>query len=303
MKKQSRISKDPNYTSRILSKVIIIFSFVLLVILSLCLFIPFIWLILSSFKTVVDYELYAFSIPSKWNFSNYADVFKLLKARVTLSHAVVEYGFVEMILYSFAIAASKSVMAVFMPALAAYVVSKYNFKIKSILYMISIFVMIIPIVGSLPSQMVIYKSLGIYDNLIPFILLTTGSFGYNFLLLFASFKGVSWSYAESAFIDGASHIKVMFKIMFPLMMPVFSTLFVLAFVANWNDYMITVTWLPSYPNLAYGMYKFQADATKNAIGMPTILAGFVVVMIPTIILYTASQRMILKNLTMGGLKG
>ena len=294
---------DLNYKSRILSKIVMIVTFVIFAILALSFLVPFIWLILSSFKTIVDYELYAFSIPSEWRWKNYVEVFRLLKARVTLPNAVIEYGFPEMIGYSFVIAIGRGFMSVFMPAIAAYVVSKYRFKLRSVLYMTSIYIMIIPIVGALPSQMVIYKTLGIYDNILPFILLTTGSFGYTFLLIYASFKGVSWSYAESAFMDGAGHFRVMFQIMFPMMMPVFCTLFVLSFITNWNDYLIPVTWLPSYPNLAYGMYKFQADASKNGVGMPTILAGFVVVMIPTIILYALSQKMIMSNLKMGGLKG
>ena len=127
--------------------------------------------------------------------------------------------------------------------------------------------------------------------------------GVWFLLFYAAFQGVPWEYAEAAFIDGAGHYKVMFRIMLPLMIPTFSAIFLLSFLSTWNDYNTFIMWLPSYANLAYGMYLFQMDASSYGASMPQIMAGFIICMIPTVIIYIASQKLITSKLMIGGLKG
>ena len=194
-------------------------------------------------------------------------------------------------------------MGVFLPTITAYIVSKYNFRLKNLIFNTAIIVMIIPIVGNLPSQLRVTQALGIYNNLLPYLIFSAGPFGFNFILMYGAFKSLSWTYAEAAFIDGASHFTVMLKIMFPMIMPTFSTLFILGFIGHWNDYMIPITFLPSYPNLAYGMYNFQLEAARIGAAMPEILAGFVIVSVPTCIMYFTLQKFGLKNVRMGGLKG
>ena len=64
--------------------------------------------------------------------------------------------------------------------------------------------------------------------------------------------------------------------MLPQAMGVLLALWTMNFIDCWNDYMTVVTWLPSYPNLAFGMFMFQTEAARYGAGMPHILAGFVV---------------------------
>lgn len=87
------------------------------------------------------------------------------------------------------------------------------------------------------------------------------------------------------------------------MLPTGAVLFVLGFLGSWNDYMTFLTWLPSYPNLAVGLYLFQYESAIYMVGTPTVLAGFTVAAIPTSLLYLCSRKLIMSKFTVGGLKG
>ena len=103
-------------------------------------------------------------------------------------------------------------------------------------------------------------------------------------------------------MDGASQFTVMWRIVIPMVIPTAVAQYLLAFIGQWNDYMDVVTWLPSYPNLAFGMFLFQNEAARYGVGMPHILAGFVIVAIPTSIMWICGQKVITSKLMVGGLK-
>lgn len=265
-----------------------------------------VWMLYASFKSAVDYALNTFGLPNEWVIENYTEVFRLLKVKVSTSRGIVEYNMLDMAVFSVVRSAGTSLIMVFTQTCVAYILSKYKFFGNKFIYTLGIVVMIIPIVGNLPSAMLVRKSLGIYDNLALHILTSPSViFGLHFLILYGAFKSISWSYAEAAFIDGAGHYSVMFRIILPMMIPTCVALFVLDFLSSWNDYMTHLVWLPSYPNLAYGMYRFQYDATggNSSVTTPMILAGFTIVMIPTVALYGGLQGIIMRQLNVGGLKG
>jgi ABC-type glycerol-3-phosphate transport system permease component len=97
----------------------------------------------------------------------------------------------------------------------------------------------------------------------------------------------------------------MFKIILPMVLPTCATLFVLDFITQWNAYESFLIWYPSTPNIAYGMYTFQNNASQGsgAATVPEILAGFIMCMIPSSILYLSTQKLIQSKFTVGGLKG
>ena len=192
-----------------------------------------------------------------------------------------------------------------MTTCVAYVLSRYKFAGSNFLYMLGIFIMVTPIIGSTPSMMVVRRALGIYNNMFMTILTqnaTTFS-GLNFMILYAAFKNLSSGYSEAARIDGAGHFLIMFKVMIPLVLPTCAVIFILAFIGHWNEYSVFLIWLPKYANLAYGMYLFQKDASFYGATINEIMAGFAIACIPSATLYILSQKLITSNFNVGGLKG
>ena len=299
------IENKQRKTKYVISAVVFSVVGVLMALYAVTLIIPIIWGLISSVKDTYDYTLHPFSLPDIWFFENYASAWNGLSVEVwnPSSKTLVVFTYGNMFLYSVIITAVSSFMNVFLPALTAYVISKYKFAGRDTLYRIAILTMIIPIVGSLSSSLTIRRALGVYDNLIAHLLTSGGAFGFNFVLLYGAFKRLSWSYAEAAFMDGAGHHVVMYRIFFPMRFPTLFALFVLAFVGGWNDYMTIITYLPSYPNLAYGVYSFNLFASAKQYSEPEVLAGFVLVAIPTVIVWCVAQPFVSNKVSVGGLKG
>ena len=179
--------------SFIASKIVFIILGVLMAVFSVSLVIPIIWTIVSSFKDTFDYTLNPFSLPDIWMFENYSYAWQALSVEVwnASTKTLVNYTYGKMFLYSLFITVVSSFMNVFLPTLTAYIVNKYKFPGRDFLYKMAVFIMIVPIVGSLSSSLAIRRSLGIYDNLIPFLLTSGSGFGFNFILPFFPFTQAS----------------------------------------------------------------------------------------------------------------
>jgi ABC-type glycerol-3-phosphate transport system permease component len=281
---------------------IYVFIGLLFLIQGVSLILPFLWMILTSFKDLIDSYTSFLGLPTTWHPENYVAIFERLNIEVVRNGDVYQYGVFDMMLNSLIIATFGSLFALLPTVLLSYVCAKYNFRFRKLILSINIFVMVIPVVGTLANTLIIYKQFGIYDNLWLYMILPGIPFGFNFLLLLGTFKAVPKSYSEAVFIDGGGHLTIFLKIIIPLVMPTLITLYVLSFIGRWNDYSSSLLYLPSTPTLAYGMYRFQYDASKYGAILPEILAGFAICSIPSVVLFCSFQKFITKSLTVGGIK-
>ena len=270
---------------------------------SISLILPFIWMLLTSFKGLIDFNDNFIGLPKKWHFENYVNVFKLMNIEATRNGKLYSFSVVDMFVNSLVLSVFKSFFGLLPMVLLVYVVAKYDFIGKKFLFNLNVFVMIIPIVGSLANTLIIYRQFHIYNNLWTYIIFPGHPFGFNFLLLYGVFKAIPNAYSEAARIDGASHFRVFLRIMLPMVIPTLVTLYVLSFIGHWNNYSETLVYLPSTPTLAYGMYDFQYNSAKYGAILPEILAGFVVCSVPSVAMFIGFQGVITKSLAVGGLKG
>lgn len=289
-------SETPLRKKKVLSKSFLavkIIMFIIFLIYAVSLIYPIIFAFLSSLKDPLEYGSNPSSLPQYWLFSNYVDAFTELSSN--------GFGVVTMFWNSLWYTVGGTLLGVFVSSMTAYVVVKYDFPGKKIAYGISVFVMMIPIVGAMPSQYRMYTALGIIDT--PFLVLSfAAGFGFNFVVMFSFFQSLSWEYAEAAFIDGASDFRVFLQIMLPQSLSMIVALCVVASVGFWNDYMGPLLFLKSYPTLAAGLYLYQLDAVMYQT-MPVYFAALLMSAIPVVVFYIAFQNTLM-DMTIGcGLKG
>ena len=268
----------------------------------LSLLLPFVWMIMTSFKGRLDYADSFLGLPTTWRFENYTSIFEILKVEVIRNGQFYEYNIFGMLGNSLILAVFKSFFSLLSVVLCAYCVAKYDFKLRKLLFNINIFVMVIPIVGSLATTLTVYRQFGIYNNFLMYIIFPGSPFGFNFLLLYGAFKAIPNSYSEAVFIDGGGHLTVFLRVIIPVMLPTLSALYILSFIGLWNDYSASLIYLPSVPTLAYGLYLFQYDSAKYGASLPEVLAGFAICSIPSVVLFCSFQKVITQSLTVGGLK-
>jgi raffinose/stachyose/melibiose transport system permease protein len=91
--------------------------------------------------------------------------------------------------------------------------------------------------------------------------------------------------------------------MLPMVFPTIATFGILNFIGYWNNYGVFLTYLPSYPSLSIGIFDFEARSSVEGVPATIVMACYVLVMIPTALLYLSSQKMITAKFIIGGLKG
>lgn len=287
----------------IISKILLTAMWVVLVVYCISLLVLPIWMLITSVKDPIEYASNTFGLPDSFNFDNYVSVFNKLKISID---DFTTYNMFHMLGFSLLYSLGSSFVNVFCTTCMAYILSKYKFFGRDFIYNLGIIIMIVPIIGALPSAMLVKKQLGVYDNMLMHIITSPATCfsGMNFLLLYGAFKSLPWDYAEAVFIDGGNDYTAFFKMYLPMVLPTDMVIFVLSFLGSWNDYQTFMIWLPSTPNLAYGLYMFQGISRKlYKASTVEIMAGFSLVIIPTVILYISSQKLILSKFTVGGLKG
>ena len=214
----------------------------------------------NSLKDATDYEWNnPFGLPSKefgWHFDNYAKVLNEFKV-FTLGGN--EVYLMQMFFNSLFYAVLMSLFCMATQIITAYAIAKYDFRGKSVLYGVAVVVMLLPIIGSLASEVQMAEAFNFRNNLIGVCIMKCKYPGLYFLVFYATFKGLSWTYAEAAQIDGAGHFRVFIEIMLPLIKSTVFAVFILLFIEYWNDYYTPMVFLPESPTMSYGLFLFQTD--------------------------------------------
>lgn len=256
---------------------------------------PFLWMLLNSFKTGEDFMSgNIFGWPEQFYGLNFVEV---------MTYEVEGQTVWSMLLNSVIITILGTALNVFLSACAAYCVAKFKFPGRRLLFGLAIFTMVVPIVGTLPSQVVMMQAFGIDDSVIGVLFLYSGCFGFNFILLYSAFKNISWSYAEAASLDGAGRFKTFFKVMLPMAKGPITACAILQAIVYWNDYSTPFLFMPSRMTLAVGLQKLQHELGGTSGNYPMVFSSMIIALVPILILYTVFQKKIIENTNAGGLKG
>ncbi len=306
-KKKFRSNKESNILNKRSKgeKVVYAFVFAFFGLYALSLILPFVSLILNSLKEGMEYIDHAklkhlFYPPEVPLFKNYLDALTTMKA----TNSKGEYVYLPiMLLNSIWYTCIFVGAGVFASSLTAYAVAKYQFKGRAVIDGIAIFSMTIPVIGTSAAMLQMLTFVGVYNTPMLPLFIGFGGFGFNYLVLRGFFANLSWSYAESVFVDGGGDVTVFFKIMLPQAVPCLLTLFLMSFITVWNDYQTLLLYMPDYPTLASGLYLVERSLTRDPLGYPMYYAGLVISIIPIIIIFSIFSETIMANFTVGGLKG
>lgn len=257
--------------------------------------------VITSLKSFMDYDANPIGFPSEWKFDNYVKAFSAFKVPVENGKYMVYFG--EMFMYSFYYAFMSAIFSTIVPCVVAFLVTKYDFAFNKVIYTTVIVAMILPIVGSLPSQIQIAKTFGLYNNLLHPLMKAT-YLGQYFLVFYATFKGFSKEYYEAAEIDGAGQFMVMIRIAMPLVINSIVAVFILQFITFWNDYAGPIIFLQDYPTAAVGLFRYVYNPTTQEASTITLrMAGCMLLFLPTLIVFLCFKNVFMGNLTIGGIKG
>lgn len=261
---------------------------------ALSLMFPFVYVIVNSFKTNGEFINDAWSLPKKLIerndfFQNYRLAFQEWKVDIMFINSAV-------------LTVWCTIASTLSSVIVAYILSKYKFKLNSAIFTIAIIFMVIPNVGITIARFAMLKELNLINTYLVAIILSAGPFGSYFILLYGYFKGISWSYAEAAYIDGAGELRIFVQIMIPQAWPGISTVLLLNGIGVWNDYFTPYMYMPGVQTVATGIQNMSYYATAQG-HYVELFAAMILSLIPIMVVFAFTNKSLLNNTMAGGLKG
>ena len=253
--------------------------------LGLIIIFPLIYCFLSSFKTPSEF-LDPKLLPSSFlNLDNYK--------------AALERGnLLRYILNSFVIAFLGSAIRLIFSILAAYVFAFYDFKGKNVVFFMILGTMMIPSDVLLATNYLTVSRLHLLNTYMGVMVVSFVSASATFMLR-QRFKTIPRDMREAASMDGYGDIWFILRVLLPITRPVVTTLFVQSFISLWNSYLwplIATASSPEMRTVLVGITRLNSWEDEN---YQLVMAGVVISLIPSIILFLIMRR----SLRKGGLEG
>jgi multiple sugar transport system permease protein len=263
---------------------------------TLVLIFPFVWLLVTSVETSSEaLHFPPVLAPHTLRFANYPDAWHSAPfGRFFLNSAVVAVVTV----------ASNLVLC----SLAGYAFARFRFLGRGVLFVTIMATLMVPFQVTMIPQFIITKWLGVHvlgavgiDHIGALILPNAATaFGVFFLRQF--FRTLPVEYEESARVDGASRLAVLWRIVLPLSAPALATLAALTFLDSWNSFLwpLIAVNSTSQMTLPLGLATFQgAHATEWTL----LMAGNVMSLTPMLVIFFVAQRYFVRSVAATGLTG
>ena len=218
----------------IVDKVFRVVLFLVMLFLSLTYVFMFVWIFANSLRTSSEFLINTFDIFDfdKYTFENYKVLFN---TQIAGSQRNPVY-LMDTIWNTVVLVFGQVLLGITIPALSGYIVAKYQFKARKMLNGVALLQLIVPTIGTLATTYSLMTTFELTNTFLGIFLMNAGGFGFSFLLFKNFFSVIPWSYAESAFLDGASDFRVFVSIMYPQSVPILTAIAVTTFIAAWNDY-------------------------------------------------------------------
>ncbi len=253
-------------------------------------FIPFVFMVLNSFKG--QFEMLTtgiFTLPEALNLANY--------------RTVIEKGFLGYFFRSVVVTGVSLALMVALSAFASYPLSRMRFKLRGLLYGFIIACMSVPMHVTLIPVFKMTIDLRLYDTIWalpgPYVAF---SLPMSVFILTNFMRGIPREIEEAAEIDGCGKFGMFFRIIVPLSKAGLSTLCIYNGINYWNEFAFVKTLTQSVKSqtLPMAMSNFKGE---HSLDIPMILTVLTLAVLPMIILFCILQDKLVKGMTAGAVKG
>ncbi len=265
-------------------------TYFVLILGSLALMIPFLWMVSTSLKPGDQVFLFPpLWIPEPFRWANYAEAWsKAPFGRYTWNTTFITgLNIIGNILGS---------------SLAAFAFARLRFPGKRLLFLIMLSTMMVPLWVTIVPTFIMFRILGWTNSFLP--LIVPGFFAIPFytFLLRQYFMGISTELEDAARIDGASTLRIYAQIIMPLARPALATVAIFSFVQHWNDLIIPLIYLTDQRKytIALGLAGFR---NAYQIEMSHMMAAATLSLLPVLIVYFFAQRLFIQGIVLSGSKG
>lgn len=279
--------KQNQMKKRIIKKSI---TYILLAALGIGFILPLVWMVSVSLSTPEEVAQPGIKlIPSAFRIKNYSYALTLMPfARYTLNTVVITFAAV--------------VGGLFSSALVAYAFARLDAPGKNLLFVLMLGTVMLPQMVTMIPTFIIFKTVGLYDSLLPLIVPAFFGNAFYIFLMRQFFLTIPVELEEAARIDGCGYFRSFWQIIMPLSKPVLVSVAVFSFVAHWNDFMGPLIYLRSVDKrtLALGLATFS---DVWGVDVVSLMAASTTVLLPLIVIFALAQRYFVQGVVTTGIKG
>lgn len=261
---------------------------VALVLIAVCIT-PVLYIIIGGFRTNSQITLDPSGFPAPWQFANYGDVLASSEFWVAMMNSTIS-------------AVGTTVGAVLLGLMASYVIARYDFGGRGLMYSLFAAGLMFPVTVAITPLYILIRNLGLVNSLAGIILPQIAfALPMTIIILVPFLRAIPKELEEAASIDGASRLGFFWRMVLPLSLPGVITVGILAFVGAWNGYMLPLFILSdqSLFTLPLGVQNF---ASQYSVDTARVLAYTSLSMLPALVFFSLFERRIVGGLT-GAVKG
>jgi multiple sugar transport system permease protein len=261
--------------------------YVLLTVLGLFFLIPLLWPILASVNSAATLSL---AIPKQLTLDNFITI---------ITNGTVGQPFAN----SLIMAISTMVFTIIFSGLAAYPLSRYQFRFKKLLMYFILFVSALPVLALVTPLYAMYVTFNLQDTLQGCILFFVASALPFCTWLMKNFlDSVPYEMEEAAWIDGASTLNTFWRVILPLAAPGIAVVGVWSFLGAWTNFFVPLIILQSQNLLPASVSIYSFFGSYGQVNYGQLAAFALLYALPAVALYTLVSRFFVKGIS-GGLKG
>ena len=262
---------------------------ILAVMISVIALVPFLWMISTSLKSSGA----LLAVPIQWIPEE-----PTLQAYVRLFSLT---GILRSIVNSFIVTAGAVVFTLASSSLAAFALSKIEFRGREGVFMLFIASMMLPSQVLFIPLYLIMNNLGLVNNLIAIILPYLFQ-AFAVFILRQQMMSIPDTYLDAAAIDGAGLLRSFITVFLPMCRTALVTLAIIISMNAWNDYLMPLVILTSSENYTLPIILNSLSGQFKT-GYDLLMAGSLVSIVPLLVVYIVFQRYFASGLQVGGIKG
>jgi multiple sugar transport system permease protein len=262
-------------------------SYVLLTLLAAACLVPFVWMVLTALKP--EDEVFSRTwLPSTLAWWNFPRAFTFFPFARFLSNTMI-------------VAVGGTALHLVTSILAAYAFARLRFRGREVLFFLYLGTLMIPQQVTIVPLFLMMREVGWVDTFWALII-PTAFHALGVFLLRQFFLTIPRELEESAFIDGAGRLRILWQIILPLSKPALATLAVFTFIREWNAFLwpLIATTSPEMRTLSVGLSLFTGQYGTE---WHLLMAAATVTLLPTILVFVLAQRYFVQGIAMTGFGG
>lgn len=267
-------------------------AYTVLILWALTTVLPFLWVIINSFKNKDIIQTNAFTLMFEPTLDNYIKTFTRPPQSVWMAY-----------LNSLVISGTVTVLVMLLAGMAAFAMVRYRFKGRRLLDSLIVASLMFPVFSTIIPVFQMLSAIRVVDNPIGVILpQTAGNLAFAIVILMGYIRGLPIDMEESAFLEGCNVFQVFYRIIMTVCRPAFATVAIFAFLWSYNDLFTQLFFLRSPQTWAITRFLNEVSSQFGTdYGMMCAVVTLIVV--PVLIVYIFLQKNIVKGLTAGAIKG